>query len=367
VLDDKPYTLDRIFRLGLAAALAAGLIWLVGYLSDALIPFALALLAAYMLNPLVELLQKGLRLRGLAVAAALILVAGVLAGLAALVGPMIASEVSRAAALIGEMVSDSPLAQRAAAMLPPDLWQALKDLMQRPEVKEVLTAPNLWKGLEAVARQVLPGIWGILSGTASVLMWVVGLAVVGLYLIFLLADYRKISAHWATLAPPAYRQKITQFASEFEAIMSAYFRGQALVAALVGVMAAAGFALIGLPLGILLGLFLGLLNMVPYLGLAAVLPAAFLGLVHSLDAGMSLWVVYGLILLVFAVVQVIQDAVLVPRIMGKVTGLSPWLILLSLSVWGKLLGLLGLIIALPATFLVLAYYRRMVLERNAQA
>jgi len=68
----------------------------------------------------------------------------------------------------------------------------------------------------------------------------------------------------------------------------------------------------------------------------------------------------GLTLLVFAIVQIIQDSILTPRIMGKVTGLSPAIILLSVSVWGKLLGVFGLIIALPMTCLLLAYYRRII-------
>jgi predicted PurR-regulated permease PerM len=85
-----------------------------------------------------------------------------------------------------------------------------------------------------------------------------------------------------------------------------------------------------------------------------------LALIHALETGMSFWVSLGLTALVFAVVQIIQDAYLSPKIMGKVMGLSPAMILLSLSIWGKLLGILGLLIALPATCLVLAYYKRFV-------
>jgi predicted PurR-regulated permease PerM len=108
------------------------------------------------------------------------------------------------------------------------------------------------------------------------------------------------------------------------------------------------------------GLLLGLLNMVPYLQIIGMIPAMLLALFHAVETGTSVWLVLGLVGLVFAVVQVIQDAVLVPRIMGKVTGLNPAMILLSLSIWGKLLGLLGLIIALPMTCLLLVYYRRFI-------
>jgi predicted PurR-regulated permease PerM len=111
-------------------------------------------------------------------------------------------------------------------------------------------------------------------------------------------------------------------------------------------------------LGILLGLFIGLLNMVPYLQIIGLIPAFLLALIHALEMGGDFWMILSLTGLVFAVVQIIQDAILVPKIMGRVTGLSPAMILLSLSIWGKLLGVFGLLIALPMTCLLLAYYRR---------
>jgi len=100
--------------------------------------------------------------------------------------------------------------------------------------------------------------------------------------------------------------------------------------------------------------------MVPYLQLVGLVPAFILALFYSLETGTSLWVSLGMTGLVVFVVQVIQDTVLVPRIMGRVTGLNPVMILLSLSIWGKLLGLLGLLMAIPMTCLILAYYHRLI-------
>ncbi|MEJ2284947.1 MAG: AI-2E family transporter, partial [Desulfobacterales bacterium] len=114
------------------------------------------------------------------------------------------------------------------------------------------------------------------------------------------------------------------------------------------------------PLGIVLGLFVGLLNMVPYLQIIGLIPAGLLAVMHAVQSGLNVWTVLALTGLVFVVVQVIQDVILVPRIMGKVTGLNPAMMMLSLSVWGKLLGLLGMIIALPVTYLLLVYYRRLI-------
>ena len=120
--------------------------------------------------------------------------------------------------------------------------------------------------------------------------------------------------------------------------MSRYFRAQALVAAIVGVLFAIGFTLVGLPMGILLGLFIGLLNMVPYLQLVGLVPAGLLAVMHGLESGGDIWIILAQTGLVFVVAQAVQDVLLVPRIMGRVTGLSPAFILLALAVWGKLLG-----------------------------
>ena len=175
----------------------------------------------------------------------------------------------------------------------------------------------------------------------------------------LLLDYETVRA-WKNLVPSPHRDSIVGFVDDFESAMSNYFRGQAAVASICGVLFALGFVLVGLPLGILLGLFVGLLNMIPYLQIIGLIPAGLLALMHAVQSGTNIWMVLGLTGLVFVVVQIIQDVILVPRIMGKVTGLNPAMMMLALSIWGKLLGLLGMIIALPLTCLLLVYYRRLI-------
>ncbi|MBW2636675.1 MAG: AI-2E family transporter [Deltaproteobacteria bacterium] len=358
MLVNKPFTFDRVVRIILAVAGICSLIWLLGLLSDVLIPFAVALLLTYMMNPLVLLIQKKIPNRTAAVFIALFIVTGVVAFVFWLIIPLIIHEVSHIGRILSDLASNTDITQRARQLLPPDLLNALKDYAAREEIQEYFKAENFWSIIEAAARKVLPGVWGVATGVASFLMGIVGLAVIGLYLVFLLIDYQKVSAGWKELIPPSYRESVVGFVTDFESAMNSYFRGQAAVAAIVGILFALGFFLIGLPLGILMGLFTGLLNMVPYLQLIALIPAFLLSLASSLESGTSLWIVLGLTGSVFFVVQVIQDTILVPKIMGKVTGLNPAMILLSLSVWGKLLGVFGLIIALPMTFLLLVYYRR---------
>ena len=365
--EGKPYTFDRVVRLMLTVGLFAGIVWLMWYLSDILIPFVVALLLAYLLNPLVTMVQKKVKSRLASVMISLILVACLVILIALLIIPLIISEIGNTGRILSEVATNSALAERAAKLLPSELWVVIRDYAAKEEVRDLFNTENIWKIAETLARKFLPGIWGLITGTASFVMGLVGLLVIGLYLIFILLDYQKLSNSWGDLLPSAYRERIKEFVSEFEKAMSRYFRAQAAVASIVGILFAIGFTIIDLPMGILLGLFVGLLNMVPYLQIIGLIPAFFLALVQALEAGSGLWMALGLTALVFAVVQIIQDTLLTPKIMGKVTGLNPAMILLSLSVWGKLLGFLGLIIALPMTCLFLAYYRRFIISTPSEA
>ena len=139
-----------------------------------------------------------------------------------------------------------------------------------------------------------------------------------------------------------------------------------MIAFCVGILFSIGFLIIGFPLAIPLGLFIGFLNLVPYLQVIGFIPTIVLALLKAYDTGQSFWGIILSALIVFAVVQAIQDWVLTPRIMGKVTGLNAAVILLSLSIWGSLLGFVGLIVALPLTTLIVSYYKRYVLEEDIE-
>ncbi|MEE9269783.1 MAG: AI-2E family transporter [Candidatus Krumholzibacteria bacterium] len=367
ILDKRPYTFDRVVRIGIAAALIWALVWLMGRLNDVLIPFAAAVLLAYLIIPLVRRIQKRIHKRGWAVLLSLLLVGIVASGLWWFFIPIVVHEVADMGRILSEIVHNSDIAERAAERLPPNLWQAIKDLVARDDVQAFFKTENFADVVKAVGQKVLPGVWGLITGTANFLVALVGLTIIGLYLVFLLIDYEMISHSWRALLPPTYRKPVADFLADFENAMNRYFRGQAAMAFIVGILYALGFWIIGLPMGILLGLFIGLLNMVPYLQVVGLIPAYVFATIHALETGGSLWLSLALVTVVVVVTEVVQGAVLMPRIMGKVTGLRPVVILLSLSIWGKLLGVFGLLIALPMTCLLYAYYRRFILSVGGEA
>ena len=167
ILQQERFTLDRLVRLGAIAAVVLGLIWLLGYLADVMIPFAVAMLLAYLINPLVNLVQRKVTSRAGAVALSLLAIT--VAGLGVLVAvlPLVLREISHLGRLVSQLLSNSTLAAKAAERLPPDLWAAIRDYIARPEVQGLLTADNVYKATEKVSSSVLPGVWGIISGAAS--------------------------------------------------------------------------------------------------------------------------------------------------------------------------------------------------------
>jgi predicted PurR-regulated permease PerM len=161
VFDDRPYTFDRVVRLALAAGLLWGIVSLLGYLSDVLAPFAVALVLAYLLNPLVNLLERRLKNRVLAVIAALVVVVLAGAALFVVVVPMIVGEMARMGRLLSDVMNNSDLARRAAERLPPDLWKAVKDLAARDDVRAWFAQNDVMGLLREAASRILPGVWGV--------------------------------------------------------------------------------------------------------------------------------------------------------------------------------------------------------------
>ncbi len=369
----RRYDLDRVVRILIGAGVVIGLLWLLRFLSDVLLPFAVAVLLAYLINPIVSVLERKIRSR---TAATLITVLGcliVLAGLVILAVPLIGGELAEFGQMIDQLRVDTPPLPDAKTLR--TQFNAYVDAQENETVKRLLLKLKeaiVSYDYEALAleaaRRIAPGLWSLVSGVLTFLLGLTGLIIVLLYLIFVSIDYAKLSGEWHGYLPPKYRDRIVGFVDEFSHAMSRYFRGQFIIAATVGVLFAAGFWLIDLRMGILLGLGIGVLNMVPYLQSVGLVPAVLLGVMRGIEHGTSVGWSIVLVLVVFAVVQTIQDGLLVPWIMGRQTGLRPVALLLSVFIWGKLLGFLGLLLAIPLTCLAFAWYRRFVLgQRDAEA
>ncbi len=353
---EKKITFDSFIRDVTIVLLLVGIGLFVKRLSSVLLPFAIAWLLAYMLYPLVRFLQYRCRLRNrvVSIVVALVLVLSALTGMLWLIVPPLIDEGAKLSGYV------SPIAQQylGESRITESLSRYVERFVNENTIVSLIQQDNVRDAIQTGIAQ----LWNLVTQTLGYIAGIFTVFVVFLYLFFILLDYEKISEGWVKLIPAEKRPFAAQLASDVERGMNSYFRGQSLIAFIVGILFSIGFLIIDFPLAIGLGLFIGLLNLVPYLQLIGFIPTIVLALMKSLETGQNFWVIILMALAVFAVVQTIQDMYLTPRIMGKVMGLNPAVILLSLSVWGALLGFIGLIVALPLTTLCLSYYRRFVLK-----
>lgn len=350
----RPFTFDRVVRMVLAALAVCAAVWLLNRLSSVLLPFMVAWLIAYILEPFVQRNRLVLHARGRFLAIMLTLLEAVLVitVLCIFLAPSITNEMTQVASLVREYASR----EANVAFIPPAVHEFLRQHIDFNSISEKLTRQDL--------RSVLNLAGTFISGGVNVILSIVNWFLVVLYVIFIMLDYEKLLSGFKHMVPPRYRAQVFAVANDVKDSMNHYFRGQALVAFCVGILFAIGFAIVGIPLGVVLGLFIGVLNMVPYLQLISIPITTLLCLVYSMQGGVDFWTIWWECMAVYIVVQCIQDLFLTPKIMGKAMGLNPAIILLSLSVWGSLLGFIGLIIALPLTALVLSYYNQYIIHRH---
>ena len=356
-MEQKKITFDSFVRGVILVIAIVGLVMLLNRLSAVLLPFFVAWLMAYLLFPLVKFFQYRchFRYRILGILGAFIVVGGLLTGLFFLmIPPMIEESIRVKDLLVQYITNDSVMSN-----IPNQIENFIHENITVEEVKAFITQ----EGFVDTVKQTVPKVWAVISQSFSILSSVLSLTMMLFYTLFILLDYEKFSEGWVLMFPQRYRPIASQVVGDVEQGMNKYFRGQGLVAFCVGILFSIGFLIIDFPMAIGLGMFIGLLNMVPYLQLIGFIPAILLAVVKAADTGQSFWLIMLGVVIVFAVVQTIQDTILTPKIMGKVMGLNSAIILLSLSIWGSLLGILGMIIALPLTTLLITYYQKYIVKQ----
>lgn len=357
-MEEKTFTFDRTIRLLLTIAVIVALFFITNRLSSVLLPFIVAWFIAYMLNPLVNLFQYKLKFKSriLSIVAALVSVVFVITLIiSALISP-IKSQVSHLVTIVNNYTNG----MTANTILPQEWQEFIGDMLNQIDLKEILSTTDL----SSIASKGSSMLGSILGTSIDIIGGLFVIFIVLLYLIFILLDFDSLSNSFTNGIPAKYRKIVSTIFSDLSTGMSKYFRGQAIIASCVGVLFAIGFSIMGLPMGIIIGLFIGLLNMVPYLQTAGIPICMILGLLQSADTGTSYWIILLEIAAVFCIVQAIQDLILTPKIMGSTLGMKPAVMLLALSIWGSLLGIAGMIIALPLTTVMISLYKNYILKEE---
>jgi len=335
-----------------------GLFWLIGAFfsrfSNVFLPLAVAGVAALVFQPYYEWLRDRLKLGRILALIALFLSAVIpLTVFFWFFGALLVDQVSG-------LISNLPeWSQAVAAWVKERAPRFVEAVQNHPYLQSVRSALSgqqgtIVDGLEAVGRGALSAGAGAVSAVGALMCWVV----TPIYFAFFLwVDKRGAFdiERYLTFLKPETRKDVAYLANQFVEIIVAFFRGQLVIAFLQGVLYAIGFSLVGLKYGFIIGLVLGFLNIIPYLGsiigLGTALPLAFF------QSGGGLMKVV-LVLVVFTVVQLIESYILTPKIMGDRTGLHPIVIILAIFFWGSALsGITGMILAIPLTAFLVVFWR----------
>ena len=334
----------------------AAFFWLLGaffrYFSNVFLPIAVGGIAALVFRPYYQWLCERLKLpRPLALVAVFVSMLLPLTAFLWFFGSLMARQ-------IVELVSHAPEWWKSLASLVEKQWPQVREFLATPrgqQVQEAVMAQQdyLLQGLQIFGEKALLAGAGMMRGVGAVFSW----AILPVYFaFFLMAGEQKLNIEqFLPFLKPETRKDVTYMVNEFIDIMVAFFRGQLIVAFLQGLLYAAGFSMVGLQYGFILGLLLGFLNIIPYLGsiigLGIALPLAF----FQTGGGLNTLIA---VVVVFCVVQLIESYVLTPKIMGDRTGLHFMAIIFAVFFWGAALGgVMGMLLAIPLTAFIASMWR----------
>lgn len=358
IMKKQEITFDRFIRISATILLIIVVFYLVNYLSGVLLPFFIAWLFAYLLYPLVKFVQYKMhvKVRSLAIIITMLGVLGIMAGVVYAIIPSMIEQIDKLNNILNNWISQTTHSS--------DFGSYISQWVEKNQagIEKFMKS----KDFSEIVKTTMPKLFIIVGQTASIIISVVASLITLLYTFFILQDYEFLTDNWIRIFPKKNRPFWSELMQDVERELNNYIRGQGLVSLCLGILFGIGLTIIDFPMAIALGIMMGLMNLVPYLHTLALIPMAFLAMLKAADTGQNYLIVFGLSLLVFLIVQVISDTVLTPKIMGKAMNLNPAILLLSLSIWGTLLGFIGLIVALPLTTLLIAYWKKYVTQEKQQ-
>lgn len=348
----KTITFDQVIRAIVAIVTVSALIWLVNDLKNVLLPFCVACLIAYVLEPVVVFQQKRLKLKKRVIPVFLTLFEALVlaAALACIIIPLAVNEIND----LEDMIKAS--SDHATPFLPPEVQDYISKNLNLESLRQHVDPQQM--------ASIFSKGTSVLSSVIETVMHTIEWLLTFIYVIFIMLDYRQLMTGFRKVIPVKYRAKVYPIFDDIKVNMDRYFRSQAIIACCAAVFYCIGFSIVSLPLAIVMGLLVGILYMIPYVQYVTLIPVIILCYLDSLTGATGFWEELGKCIAVYVVSQCICDYLLTPKIMGKTLGLNPAIILLSLSVWGSLLGIIGMIIALPMTALLIAYYKQYVLTES---
>lgn len=354
-----PLVLPRQTLRWLGIGLGIVLVGYVVYRSQAtLVLLGISFGIAYLLDPCIDRLECLGLSRTLAISLFVVLMLVGLGGLFLVLIPQVqlqARQVAERAPRWGQWLYThmTPLLERAAA----PLSQYFGIVLDLDSLKTY--AARLWawgmSHLPSITQGLLSIFQTMFTGLANFIVGVLNIVLVPVLLFYLLRDFDTLRERFYDLLPPHWRPVVADWLGEVDHAVGGFLRGQLTIALILAVLYAIGLALMGVPLGALIGIISGLANLVPYMSIVVgLLPALLLFVLSDAPSFGGVLV----LLLIYVGGQLLEGLYLSPRIMGRETGLHPVVVMLGILVGGSLFGLLGIVLAVPATAVLQVILRR---------
>jgi len=357
-------------------ALTTLLIQLLGdfmsYFSAVIWPLAIASILTLLLKPLVRKIEKWLGL-GTAGSILLIYLLVLVVGSFAIWG--MGGEVIRQCKELASSSMDWPerMEDKIRESIEPETWSAVAENFQQFKKEWKQGISTLVTGVPELSQKSAHMLKNAWSGVGSFFSLFATLAIVPIYLFYFLGSNRDHSADWVeqlTFLNQQIRHDLVYLLQQFKDILEGFFRGQLIIGVMMGIGYAVGFSLSGLKFGITLGLFFGILNIVPFLGtilgVVSVLAVSYLQTGGILETGQ--WSILWGCGITFLIIQLIESYWLSPKVMGDRTGLHPVVIIASVFFWGTALnGILGMILGIPLTASLIVFWRLLRIKYFASA
>ncbi len=336
----------------LGLAVSALLIIFLYYARRVVIPFFVAFALAYLLDPLVDRMEKWKISRTLSVVSLMTLFFASILGAGLLVFPMLRLQAESLAKNLPEYIQVvqnwlRPVLEKVAGLDQAKIQDLLNEGMARfGELPlRVLTFVSSF-------------LWDSLSNLFDMILMAANLVIIPVVMFYLLRDYDKIIEKILALVPPRLKESIVDTVSEIDRVLANFVRGQLMVAFLMGALYSIGLYAAGTPMSLFIGFLAGFANLVPYLGIiVGFVPAALLTYLQVQEWMPIFWVMG-----VFGVVQMLEGMVITPRILGENIGLHPVAVIFAVLLGGELFGLTGIILGVPAVAVLNVLLRRGILQ-----
>lgn len=340
------YLLAKLVFFGL---FLLGAWWFLGRLSNIVIPLFISMLIAYLFDPMVDWFEaKGVN-RTLAIAFIMAIGVGTITLFIVLITPTLVEEISL---LYKEKLpnffrdiqawyldTQMWLEKRTGYTLPVTVGETFSNYGQKIQELATSAVQEAFQRVTTVTTQFLSGTWAVLA-------YLFNAALVPLFTFYFLRDFDKYKAGLHELIPLPHRDRVVARARRVDGVVGHWFRGQVTVAAILGIAYTIGLAICGVKLWYAIGIFAGVLSIIPYLGFIIGIGLALL--MSALDDGSGWGQIFG-ILAVFTVVQIAEGYIITPKIVGEKVGLSPVMVIIVLLVGAELFGFLGVLLAIPVS------------------